>query len=454
MRRGLTWPWIRMRPFLAQFSEPVWSGHLPSWADFITTTLAFRSYGEVDSDRRSGRVRLQTLTLETTMQVIADRPEAPSAIRTNLGAIFVSLELSHSTWLITSLSPGSGEKMSKHVVHGGDIARLLQRFAQLREKALAQTGRNFPIIVIHEAGLDGFWIDRVLKNEGIESHVVDPASVATSRRRRRAKTEKIDGEALVRTLLAYKRGEPRGCAMVKAPTPEEEDRGRLCREHKVLIAERVRHLNRIKGLLFSQGVCGYEPLHRNRRRRLDELRTGDGRPLPKHLKAQISRELDRLELLLEQIKAAEIERDALLAAQQVAAPASAAMLLDIKGIGPEFAAILWSEGLFRHFDNRRQIASFAGLAPTPWRSGSVDREQGVSKAGNLRLRTTLIQLAWLWLRNQPQSALALWFKDRVSRNGGRLKKTTIVALARKLLVALWKYVTAGVVIEGAIVKSA
>jgi transposase len=193
-------------------------------------------------------------------------------------------------------------------------------------------------------------------------------------------------------------------------------------------------------------------LRRDRRRRLDELQTGDGRPLPKHLKTRIGRELDRLELLLEQIKAVEAERDALLGARQVATPTPAAMLLNIKGIGPEFAAILWSEGLFRHFDNRRQVPSYAGLAPTSWQSGSVDREQGVSKAGNPR--TTLIQLAWLWLRNQPQSALALWFKDRVSRNGGRLKKTTIVALARKLLVALWKYVTAGVVIEGAIVKSA
>ncbi len=242
--------------------------------------------------------------------------------------------------------------------------------------------------------------------------------------------------------------------MVKAPTVEEEDRRRLCRERKALIEERVLHVNRIKGLLFSQGVSGYAPLRRDRRRRLDELQTGDGRPLPKHLKTQIGRELDRLELLLEQIKAVEAERDALLGARQVATPTPAAMLLAIKGIGPEFAAILWSEGLFRHFDNRRQVASYAGLAPTPWQSGSVDREQGVSKAGNPRLRTTLIQLAWLWLRNQPQSALALWFKDRVSRNGGRLKKTTIVALARKLLVALWKYVTAGVVIEGAIVKSA
>jgi transposase len=387
------------------------------------------------------------------MQVIADRPKTPSTIRSDLGAIFISLELSRSTWLITSLSPGGGEKMSKHSVPAGDICMLLARFSELRRKAFARTGKSLPIIVIQEAGLDGFWVHRVLQMDGIESHVVDPASIATSRRRRRAKTDRIDGEALLRTLLAYKRGEPRVCAMVKAPTPEEEDRRRLCRERKVLTNERVLHVNRIKGLLFSQGVSGYEPLRRDRRQRLDELRTGDGRPLPKHLKAQIGRELDRLELLIEQIKAVETERNALLAAQRVAAPAPAAMLLDIKGIGPEFAAVLWSEGLFRHFDNRRQVASYAGLAPTPWQSGSVAREQGVSKAGNPRLRTTLIQLAWLWLRHQPQSALALWFEERVRRNGGRLKKTTIVALARKLLVALWKYVTAGVVIEGAVMKT-
>jgi transposase len=387
------------------------------------------------------------------MQVIADRPKTPSAIRSDLGAIFVSLELSRSTWLITSLSPGGGEKMSKHSVPAGDICGLLARFSELRRKTFVRTGKSFPLIVIQEAGLDGFWVHRLLQNEGIESHVVDPASIATSRRRRRAKTDRIDGEALLRTLLAYKRGEPRVCAMVKAPTPEEEDRRRLCRERKVLTNERVLHVNRIKGLLFSQGLSGFEPLRRDRRQRLDELRTGDGRTLPKHLKAQISRELDRLELLLVQIKAVEAERDALLAAQQVGAPAPAAMLLDIKGIGPEFAAVLWSEGLFRHFDNRRQVASYAGLAPTPWQSGSVAREQGVSKAGNPRLRTTLIQLAWLWLRHQPQSALALWFEERVRRNGGRLKKTTIVALARKLLVALWKYLTAGVIIEGALMKT-
>jgi transposase len=386
------------------------------------------------------------------MQIAADRRETPTAIRTDLGAIFVSLELSRSIWLVTSLSPGGGEKMSKHSVRGGDVTGLLERFVQLQEKAQARTGQRYPIIVVHEAGLDGFWIDRMLRKEGIESHVVDPASIATSRRRRRAKTDRIDGEALVRALLAYKRGEPRVCAMVRAPTPEEEDRRRLSRERKTLTAERVQHVNRLKGLLFCQGITGYEPLHRDRRERLEELQTGDGRPLPDNLKAQVRRELDRLELLIQQIKAVESERDELLAAKQVAAPA--AMLLDIKGIGPEFAATLWSEGLFRHFDNRRQIAAYAGLAPTPWQSGSIDREQGVSKSGNPRLRTTMIQLAWLWLRHQPHSMLATWFEERVRRNGGRLKKTAIVALARKLLVALWKYVTSGVVIEGAVMKSA
>jgi transposase len=242
--------------------------------------------------------------------------------------------------------------------------------------------------------------------------------------------------------------------MVKAPTPEEEDRRRLCRERKVLIAERVEHVNRIKGLLFSQGVSGYEPLRRDRRQRLAELKTGDGRALPEHLKAQIGRELARLELLLEQIKAVETARDALFAAAKASASAPVAMLLDIKGIGPEFAAVLWMEAFFRSFANRKQIAAYAGLAPTPWQSGSVDREQGVSKSGNPRLRTTLIQIAWLWLRHQPQSALAQWFEERVRRNGGRFKKTAIVALARKLLVALWKYVTAGVVIEGVVMKTA
>jgi transposase len=174
------------------------------------------------------------------------------------------------------------------------------------------------------------------------------------------------------------------------------------------------------------------------------------------MRNQISRELDRLELVMGQIKAVEDERDMLIAMQSADAkkPSPVAMLLEIKGLGTEFVNILWTEGLFRHFDNRRQVAAYAGLVPTPWQSGSVKREQGVSKAGNSRLRTTLIQLSWLWLRNQPDSTIAKWYKARVERNGGRTRKTSIVAVARKLLVALWKYVTSGVEIEGAIMKSA
>ena len=387
------------------------------------------------------------------MRVAAHRAEAPSAICVDLGAIFVSLELSRSKWLITSLSPGGGEKMSKHMVAGGDVAGMLSCFAELKRKAQARTGRCLPIIVIQEAGLDGFWIHRVLQAEGIESHVVDPASIATSRRRRRAKTDKLDGEALLRALLAYKRGEPRVCAMLRAPTPEEEDRRRIVRERKALTNERIRHVNRVKGLLFGQGVSGYEPLRSDRHKRLEELKTGDGRSLSPNLKAQISRELDRIELLLTHIKDVEEARDTMLKSAQAVAPAPK-LLLNLKGIGPEFAAVLWSEGLSRHFDNRRQVAAYAGLAPTPWQSGIVDHEQGVSKSGNPRLRSMLIELSWLWVRHQPQSALTIWFKERVKQNGGRFKKSTIVALARKLLIAIWKYVNAGVVIEGAALKAA
>src|SRR6201990_1430516 len=202
--------------------------------------------------------------------------DGPAAIRTQFGAIFVSLELSRSNWLVTSLSPGKGEKMSKHSVAAGDTAELFKLFADLKSKAQARTGENYPMITIQEAGLDGFWVHRVLQQEGIESHVVDPASIATPRRRRRAKTDRLDGETLLRALLGDKRGEPRVCAMVVAPSPEEEDRRRLCRERRTLIAERITHVNRIKGLLFAQGIFGYAPIRRNRRARLETLRTGNG----------------------------------------------------------------------------------------------------------------------------------------------------------------------------------
>ena len=393
-----------------------------------------------------------------------DPHEEPAAIQTHIGAIFISLELSRSKWLITSLVPGGGQKMSKHSVEAGDLAGLLARFWAIRDKVSARTGNSYPIIVIQEAGLDGFWIHRALEKEGIESHVVDAASIAVSRRRRRAKTDKIDGEGQLRTLLAFKRGEPRVCSMVRVPTPQDEDRRRICRERKTLLAERIRHVNRIKGLLFSQGIGDYEPLRRDRRRALEAVRTGDGRALGANMKAQIGRELDRLELLLDQIAAVEAERDALLARQAEAeteaargaqaAPARIQMLMNLKSLGPDTVAMLWTEAFCRSFDNRRQLAAFVGLAGTPWKSGSIDHEQGVSKGGNHRLRTAMIQLAWLWPRHQPGSALARWFRERTKGASKLQKKKMVVALARKLLVALWRYVDAGVVIEGAVLKDA
>ena len=393
-----------------------------------------------------------------------DPHEEPAAIQTHIGAIFISLELSRSRWLITSLVPGGGQRMSRHSVEAGDLAGLLARFWAIRDKASARTGISYPIIVIQEAGLDGFWLHRALEQEGIESHVVDAASIAVSRRRRRAKTDRIDGEALLRVLLAFKRGEPRVCSMARAPTPSDEDRRRICRERKTLLVERIQHVNRIKGLQFSQGIGDYEPLRRDRRRALEAVRTGDGRALGAHMKAQIGRELDRLELLLGQIAAVEAERDALLARQAEAeteaargaqgAPARIQMLMNLKCLGPDTVAMLWTEAFYRSFDNRRQLAAFVGLAGTPWQSGSIDNEQGVSKGGNHRLRTAMIELAWLWPRHQPGSALARWFRERTKGASKLQKKKMVVALARKLLVALWRYVDAGVVIEGVVLKSA
>jgi transposase len=376
-----------------------------------------------------------------------------SAIPVDRAMLYVSLELIRSRWLVTSLSPNSA-KLSNHTVAGGDGNALLDLLALLQSKAMRRVGAPVKIVAIQEAGLDGFWIHRLLVANGIESHVVEGASIAVPRRRRRTKTDMVDGEMLVRTLAAFKRDEPRVCSMVVPPSPAEEDRRRLSRERRTLIKERVEHSNRIKGLLASQGIRGYQPLHRDCRERLAELQTGDGRPLLPRLKAEIIRELDRLELVRQQINEVEAARDAVLQSQDAEGKAPAKLLLRLMSIGPEFATVLWLEGLSRSFSNRRQLAAYAGLAPSPWRSGRIDREQGISKAGNPRLRSTMIELAWLWLRHQPDSSLSRWFHARVQANRGRIRRVAIVALARKLLIALWRYVSQGEVPEGARLKTA
>jgi transposase len=374
-----------------------------------------------------------------------------AAIRLDDAAILVSLELSRSTWLVTSLSPGS-EKMSKRSVAAGDGPALLERLRQLRVRAEQKLSRALEMVVIQEAGLDGFWLHRLLEADGIESHVVDAASIAVSRRRRRAKTDRIDGEALLRTLLAWRRREPRACSMVVAPSVEEEDRRRLVRERDALVGERIRETNRIRGLLATHGIYDYDPLRGNRRKQLDMLVTGNRQPLPPHLKSELARSLDRIELLLRQIADLEAAREALLS-EQTSPDAPGPLLLRLRSLGPDFTTVLWLEGLFRSFANRRQVASYAGLAPSPWQSGRIERDQGISKAGNPRLRKTMIELAWLWLRYQPGSALSRWFHQRVGDQRGRVRRIAIVAMARKLLIALWRYVTQGVVPDGAVLKA-
>jgi transposase len=343
--------------------------------------------------------------------------------------------------------------MSKYSTLGGNGAALLGLLRRLQVRAEQIARGPVEIVVIQEAGLDGFWVHRLLKANGIESHVVDPASIAVPRRRRRAKTDAIDGETLLRTLLAWRRGEPRVCAMVVPPTPEQEDRRRTSRERAVLLQERVRHVNRIKGLLAGQGITDYEPLHKDRRAHLATLKTGDGQPLPLRLKAELLREIELIELLIRQIAEVEVERDTVeLDGEGNQSPV--ALLARLKAIGPQIAAVLYLEGLYRSFANRREVAAYAGLVPTPWRSGTIDREQGISKAGNWRLRHIMIELAWLWVRHQPDSALSRWFRARVGTERGRIRRIAIVALARKLLIALWRYVTHGEVPEGAVLKAA
>lgn len=382
--------------------------------------------------------------LATALQTVA---------RVNDTKLFASLELSKSRWLVTVSAPGS-EKLSKHVVIGGDGGALLNLLGRLRASAERRGGVAVQVVVIQEAGLDGFWLHRLLEANGIESHVVDPASIAVDRRHRRAKTDVIDGEMLLRTLMAWARGERRVCSMVRPPSPDEEDRRRLTRERGTLLKERTQHTNRIKGLLAGQGIADYDPLRKDRLARLDALRTGDGRPLPERLKAEIRREIERVDLVVSQMAMVERERDALVGMTSDPAPeTAAAVLVRLKGIGPELGSLIWLEAFYRGFSNRRQIAAYAGLAPSPWQSGGTDREQGISKSGNRRLRHALVELAWFWLRHQPASALSVWFRARVGQGRGRIRRIAIVALARKLLVALWRYATQGVVPAGATFKA-
>ena len=370
------------------------------------------------------------------------------------GTIFVAIELSQRSWLVTLHSPDK-DKMSRHKLEGGDHAELLALVGRVRERAARALGGVPAVVSCYEAGYDGFWLHRLLLAAGITNYVFDPSSIAVDQRARRVKTDRIDGERMLRTLMAYLRGEPRVVRIVRVPAAEQEDTRRASRERGRLIKEQTAHTSRIKALLRLLGMAVGNPRRRDWLNWLAAQRDWQGQAVPPQMLGEIRHEHARLMLVRERL-------DELVQASAAADPTPAAvqmterseLLLRLKCLGPAFATTLTSEVFYKDFRNRREVASYFGLTPSPWQSGGIDRDQGISKAGNPRARCAAIELAWLWLRHQPDSALTQWFRQRTLNAGKRIKRTAIVALARKLMVALWRYLTTGLVPEGAALKAA
>lgn len=368
--------------------------------------------------------------------------------------LILSIEVSNKNWVLAAQVPGLPHTKAKRSVSPGAEA-LLTAISGYRARAADLGHKIERVIAVYEAGWSGFWLARWLRRHGVEVYVIQPSSVPVDRRLRRAKSDSIDAELLLRTLLAWLRGEPRVCSMVPIPDEADEDARRCVRERMELVSERVSLTNRIGAVLATLGVDDYNPLLRNRRCRLAQLRTGLGEPLPPNAHAKIVRLLARLELVLAQIVELERERDAVM---ETEAPDKAGKMIQqltkLRGIGIQSATVLVREAFVRRFANGKALGSYAGLASSPYSSGGMDREQGIGKAGNRRVRTVMVELAWLWTRYQPTSAQVCWFRDRVRSTGQRVRKIILVALARKLLIALWRFVIDGVVPEGAVLKSA
>jgi transposase len=335
----------------------------------------------------------------------------------------------------------------------GATQELLAVVSDLRGKAAARIGGAEAIVAsCFEAGRDGFWLHRLLTAHGVVNHVVEPASILVSRIARRAKTDRLDAQGLLRVLTATFAGDREVCRIVRVPSVAEEDGKRPHRERENLVQERVRIENRIAALLATQGVPK-RPSLRNWAAELGALRTADGRQLPPLLKAELDRLRRRLLLTLDMIREVEAERDRAIETDNNSINETVRTLCQLRGVGDNFAAVLAKEVFYRTFDNRRQIAAYLGLAPTPFQSGGMDRDRRINRAGNGRARKTMVQLAWLWLRYQPNSGLAQWFRERVGILQGRTRRIAIIAMARKLLIAIWRFVTFGVVPEGAVVAA-
>jgi len=363
--------------------------------------------------------------------------------------MFMALELSAKKWKVGT-TVGIGQKLRKESVEAADLRGLLEEV----EKAKARFGlpADARVVSCYEAGRDGFWLHRWLTKQGIENVVIDPASVHVDRRKKKAKTDRLDLGKLVRTLIRWSDGEPKVWSVVQVPSVKDEDDRQLHRELQSLKKEQTRHVNRIKGLLVSQGVK--LAIRKNFVEMLKRCRLWDGSSLSEHPVGRLEREYQRLEMVRRQILQLEAKRREALKASTYKKVEKVRQMKRLRGIGIESSWLFVMEFFgWRAFENRRQVGSLAGLTPTPHESGAMSRELGIDKAGNPRVRAMAIEIAWSWLRFQPQSELSLWFEHRFGSGGKRARKIGIVALARRLLVALWRFVDQGVVPAGAVLSA-
>jgi len=363
--------------------------------------------------------------------------------------LYIAFELSNSKW---KLAFSDGSKIRYKAITAGNLAQLQVEMELAKQKF--KITEDIRVVSCYEAGRDGFWINRYLKSQGIENLVVDSASLEVNRRKRRAKTDRIDAGKLLRMLMRYWGGEKQVWSVVRVPSEQDEDARHLHRSLENLKSERTRHRNRIKGLLVQQGIKVSNPSQKKFLEVLEKVRTWNGQAVAPGLKSQVVREYERLQVVEDQIKAWEKEKKERLKNPDTVSLQKVAKLASLYGIGSVSSWTFVMEFFgWRQFQNRREVGALAGLTPTPYDSGKSLREQGISKAGNQRVRALAVEIAWAWLRFQPQSKLSQWYMKRFGGGGKRMRRIGIVAVARRLLIDLWRYLEYDKIPEGARLKS-
>ncbi|MDE0101686.1 MAG: IS110 family transposase [Bryobacterales bacterium] len=383
---------------------------------------------------------------------------APACAEHN--TLYVAIEISRKSWVVGIKSPAS--EIGLHSLGPADKEGLRDLIDSQRAKAERALDREVRVLCCYEAGYEGFWLARWLEQEmSIETVVLDPASLLVNRKAKQRKTDRIDAKKMVRALLAHDRGDAAVLSQVRVPSVEEEDRKRLLRERKRLVKEQTSLTNSIKGLLKLHGIFDLNPRAKDFEETFADVMTAYGSPFPPRARQEIERLKERLSLVQRQIAEVEAERDEVarsgaklsvtdaLDGSIEQAAAKIATLTQLKGIGENDATLLTHEVFYRCFRNRRELASWVGLTPIPWASGDTERDQGIGRDGPAWIRANLIQMAWRWLHHQPDSALSNWFERRTAGARGRIRRVMIVALARKLLVALWRFCETGLVPTGA-----